>query len=451
MMRVLAIGYPLPDMAIDNYNVLTAPSYSDYDALIIDPSSITKSVHSLIEDGAEFNAFDSRPVINAPTTASAVSAADQLRRRATETRRLLETGGTVVVMARPNAIEPGVLGFEGCDRYHWLPAPGGISWGSPYLRAAEGKTVRIVAENHPTASLLRNFRADIGYRAIFDDRQSELRSVGRVIAAGGSSIPVAMDFPLLGGRVVFIPAFNEDTTNRSPLATALVDVCRRLNNAVIPEDAPYWVRSVAVPGLEQAEAELEEAQAAALEATAHADTVRERHDALERHRRLLWEDGSAFTQAVIEAFRVLGFGVTGGYGEPIVLTSEGTTAFLEAESSREQVVEWPYIRLQRRLEERLLKSGDQFNGVIVANGYRTAETASRQEQVATTLRVASENYQYCLLTGESLFAAIQRALGGADDAALRGMRRRILSTHGLVSTEAILGEVTQGTDAGPIF
>ena len=40
-MRVLAIGYPLPDMAIDNYNPLTAPAYSDYDALIIDPASIT--------------------------------------------------------------------------------------------------------------------------------------------------------------------------------------------------------------------------------------------------------------------------------------------------------------------------------------------------------------------------------------------------------------------------
>lgn len=36
-MRILSIGYPLPNMAIDNYNPLTAPSYCDYDALIIDP------------------------------------------------------------------------------------------------------------------------------------------------------------------------------------------------------------------------------------------------------------------------------------------------------------------------------------------------------------------------------------------------------------------------------
>jgi len=450
-MRVLAIGYPLPDMAIDNYTVLTAPAYSDYDALIIDPASITKSVHLLLHEGGEFEAFDGRPVMNAPTSASAVSAADQLRRRADETRRLLEVGGSVIVMARPNATEAGVLGFEGCDRYHWLPAPGGLAWGTPYLRAAEGKTGRIVAENHPMAALLRNFRSDVGYRATFDDRQTELRSVGRVVAAGGSSVPIAMDFPVLGGRIVFIPAFSDDMTNRSPLATALVDVCRRLNSTITPEDAPYWVRSVAVPGLEQAEAELEEAQAAATEAAARAEAVRARHDALERHRRLLWEDGSAFAQAVIEAFRLLGFGVTGGYGEPLTLTSDGTTAFLEAESSREQVVEWPCIRLQRRLEERLLKTGEQFAGVIVANGFRMTDTSSREEPVATTLRIACENYHYGLLTGETLFALVQRALGGADDAALRGIRRRILAAHGLVTTEAALGEVSQSTDAGSIF
>ena len=451
-MRILAIGYPLPDMAMDNYNVLTAPSYSDYDALIIDPASITSTVRALIDDGHAFEAFDGRPVINAPTTASAVSVADQLRRRTDETTRLLEAGGTVVVMARPNATQAGVLGFEGCDRYHWLPAPGGLAWSLPYLRAAEGKTVRIVAEDHPMASVLRNFRSDIGYRATFDDRQSILRSTGRVIAAGGSGLPIAMEFPANGGRIVFVPAFGDDlSTSRSPLATALVDACRRLNIAPTPQEAPYWVRAVAVPGLEQAEAELEEAQAAAAQAKAKAEAVRERHDALDRHRRLLWEDGPAFAGAVADALRILGFGVTGGTGDPMVLTSDGATVFAEVESSREQVVEWPYVRLQRRLEGRLLNSGDQLKGVVIANGFRTLEPASREDQVATTLRVACENYHYALVTSETLFALVQRALGGADEAALTGIRRRLLSARGLLGSGAALGDVEQSTDAGPIF
>ena len=81
-----------------------------------------------------------------------------------------------------------------------------------------------------------------------------------------------------------------------------------------------------MPGLEQAEAELEEAQTAATEAAARADAVRARHDALERHRRLLWEDGCGVRAGGDRAFRLLGFGVTGGYGQPLTLTSDGATA-----------------------------------------------------------------------------------------------------------------------------
>jgi hypothetical protein len=72
-MRVLVIGYPLPDAAIDNYSALNAPSYADYDALVVDPASITRDVREVIEEGAEYSAHDSRPVRNAPSTASTVA------------------------------------------------------------------------------------------------------------------------------------------------------------------------------------------------------------------------------------------------------------------------------------------------------------------------------------------------------------------------------------------
>jgi hypothetical protein len=452
-MRLLVIGFPLPNVEIDNYTALTAPSYSDYDAVCVDPASITRSVRELVEDGREFEAFDGRPVLNAPTSASAVSGADQLRRRAEETRRLLDAGGTVIVVGRPDATQDGLQGFEGCDRYSWLPAPAGLSWGPPYLRAAEGKTVRIVAEDHPMASLLREARNAIGYRATFDDRQPEVRRSGRVIAAGGSGLPIAMEFVVGPGRIVFLPALNDDATaGRTEFAQGLVDACRRLDAHAVTGTAPYWARSLPLPGLEQVEAELEEAETAAAEAASAAAAIRERHDELDRHRRLLWEDGAPFAQAVADAFRMLGFAVTGGAGDPLQLASEGATAFLEVESSREQVVEWPYIRLQRRLEANLLSGGGERKGVVVANGFRDSEPATRENALSTPLEVACQNYRYALLSGETLFALVQRVLGGADDAALTAIRRRIMSVAGLLSTEAALGDVSEGApDRGPIF
>jgi hypothetical protein len=451
-MRVLVIGYPLPDGAIDNYSVLTAPSYSDYDALFIDPASITRDAKRLIDEGVEFEAHDGRPVVNAPTTASAVSAADQIRRRAEETRRLLESGGSVIVMAKPNAVQAGVVGFEGCDRYAWLPAPSGLSWATPYLRAAEGKTTRVVAEDHPLSSLLREFRNEIGYRATLDDRQPELRAAGRVLAHGGSGIPIAMEFPLLGGRVLLIPAFSDSLGPiRGQIATGVVNLCRLLGGAATGEESPYWARSLALPGLEQAEAELETATLAASETQARVDAARERHDSLVNHRRLLWDTGRPFEQAVVEALRMAGFGVTGGFGEPLELTSEGTTALLEIESGFSEVVEWPYVRLQRRLEERLLKTSEQLKGVVIVNGQRQTAPDARGEQFTAQLRIACENYQYALVTAETIFGLVLRILAGADESALIGARRRILGGVGLVSSETVLDGTPEGKDAGPIF
>ena len=439
-MRLLVIGFPLPDPAIDNYTVFSAPSYSDYDALFVDPTSITTSVRQLVQDGTEFNAHDDRPVLNAPTTANSVSGADQVRRRADETRRLLEAGGTVLVTARPDAVQAGLLGFEGCDRYSWLPAPAAIAWGPPFIRPAEGKTVRIVAEDHPLASVLRDFRGETSYRAVFDDRQAELRRQARFIATGGSGIPIAAEFQVLGGRVIFIPALDEGMHRRPELASALVQMCVRLDSHSEPAPPPYWSKSLALPGLEQVEAELEESETAAAAATAHVAAVQERHEAMARHRRLLFEDGPIFVSAVAEALRFLGFSVRGGAGDPLAVTSEGTHAFVETESSRDQVVEWPYVRLQRRLEDHLLSTSEQLKGIVIVNGKRDSAPDQRSEQYTEPLRVACENYRYSLITSETLFTLMQRVLGGADEATLLGIRRKLMNASGLLTPESLLSE-----------
>lgn len=451
-MRLLAIGYALPDAEIDNYSVFSAPSYSDYDSLFIDPASITHAVQQLISGGTEFTAFDDRPVLNAPSSASAVSAADQIRRRADETRRLLESGGTVVVMARPNAVQAGLLGFEGCDRYSWLPAPGGLSWGLPFIRPAEGKTVRVTAEDHPAASLLRSFRSEVASRASFDDHQPELRREARFLAVGGSGVPIAAEFQILGGRVVFVPAFQDAVGhNRPELARAIVELCARLDAHGAAIAPPFWAQSIPIPGLEQVEAEVDEAEAAALQATSQAAAVRERSDALARHRRLLYEDGPVFAGAVADSLRLLGFAVEGGAGEPVTASSEGTKAFVEVESSREQILEWPYVRLQRRLEEHLLKQSEQLNGIVVVNAYRDQAPDQRTEPFTEALRVACENYRYTLITAETLLSLVQRVLGGADQSVLLAVRRRLMNGAGLLSLEQVLSEQPPAEKSDTIF
>jgi hypothetical protein len=211
------------------------------------------------------------------------------------------------------------------------------------------------------------------------------------------------------------------------------------------------VASLAVPGLEQVEAELEEVSTEHWEVNERLSSAKARHAELAKHRRLLSEGGRLFTSAVADALRLLGFVVTSDPGDPLVIQDEGTTAFVETESERGQVVEWPYVRLQRRLEEHLLKEGVQRKGIAVVNGYRQNEPGAREPQFTGALRIACENYRYTLISAETLFALVQRALDGADDAALTGIRRRIRSAAGLIETSAALGESEEPRESGPIF
>jgi hypothetical protein len=259
-----------------------------------------------------------------------------------------------------------------------------------------------------------------------------------------------MEFAVMGGRVIFMPVFTDEVgTLRTELAEGLFDVARQLETQPTAAEAPYWSRSVAVPGLEQVEAELEEASEEAETAEARLAAVRERHDSLAEWRLLLYEDGPMLRTVVAKALRLLGFQQE--EGEALTVTSEGEKAFVECEGSREAAVEWPYVRLQRRLEGHLLERSEQLKGIVVANGFRLVAPEEREQQYTDALRIACENYRYCLLTGETLFAMAQRALGGANEAALSGMRRRMLAANGLLTTEMALGEVEQGRDTGPIF
>lgn len=448
-MRIMTIGYSLPNPIVDNHTILNAPSITDYDAVLIDPEAITTAVRQLLEGERPFNAQDGRSVVNGATTATQVSAADQLQRRAEEAERFLEQGGTIFVIGRPNAVLPGVVGFEGFDRYSWLPAPQGGAWNPPHLRAAEGKNIRIADDQHPLSGVLREHRRHITYRAALHPAVATAEREGKVIAMGGSEMPIAVEFPVLAGRVVVTPVFaNVTGTARTKLAQAVVDAMSEIAAGISTEDAPGWARSHALPGSEQIEAELEEAEEAVAAATARTAAVHERLDTLVAHRQLLWATGPAFAGAVQNALALIGLAATDSPDEGLAVREGEHTALVEVESGREEVAEWPYVRVQRRLERHLLQEGAQLKGVIVVNGKRTITPTARRGQFTDALRIACENYGYALITGETLFALVQRALGAESEGApFEAAGRRLMHGNGLITTEQALGEAEEESDA----
>ena len=430
-MRVLSIGHPLPNPAIDNHSIFNAPTIFDYEAIVVSPGGVFASIQAAVDASAQYATHADVPIVNGETSEAGTGIADVLRRRRDEFARALERGAVVAVFAYPPATLTGVSGFTGCDRYFFLPAPSGMGWDGTLLRGGEGTAAAIVDHAHPFAPVVDETRPDLLYRAYFDDRAPGFAAAAGVFARSPGGAPIGVQFSAAGGRVVFLPAPRPDGGSQAPLASAMVGA---MAEALAVDDAerPGWLLREGLPGL----AELEAAATAA----------RDRRDAAEAElaeadqavaglavlRDVLWRGGDhGLRPAVLRCVTLLGFSEWSGADGPMLRSSEGTL-HLEVAASRERVDMTPHYRLRGRLDAVIARERTAPRGLIVVNGDRLREPDRREQQYEDSLRVAAEATSYALVTASDLFSAARHALRGAGDGVLAAIRARMVETDGVV-------------------
>lgn len=432
-MRILLIGFPLPNPSFDNYSFVQAPSFYDYDAVVIEPAQVSKVIEDVLTRAEDHQTYAGEPVLNEPPGPFVVGLSDLLARRRDETERLLAAGKVLVVFARPNVPHSHVLGLPGYDRYSWLPAPPNVVYRPPHLVPADGRGVTLVDATHPFSPLIDKHQSWFTYRAAFSERLPDLPTYGRVLMRSSGGVPVGMEFRVGPGRIIFLPALDDIPSGemRFELAQSLFDAVKRSIAGEDDGDAPSWVNEYGMPGLEENEAELRRAREAVQAARDRLAEVESRFTDLTRYRRLLWA-GSNLTlePAVRNAFRELGFFVSYDESRPLAIEADGRSAFIEVEAADGEVAEWPYLRLQRRLEKDLLSTRQPKKGIVVINGYRRRNPANREEQATATLRIACENYRYALITGQELFELVRSAKEDNSPDSLRAIRDSIMSAEG---------------------
>jgi len=432
-MRLLVIGMPLPNQRIDNYSFFNAPSFFDYDAMLVEPSALVQAVEEITGGGGTHATAADEPVVNAPTRGPNVGLGDFMRRRRDETQRLLDRGGTVAVFARPNYPLTFVSGFGGADQYSWLPTPVGLSYGEPYLMPAFGTQVVLTDSASSVAPFIEGYERWFHYRAYFAENTPAFAAVAHVFARSIGGAAVGVRFAVGRGQIIFLPAMFDVPAGdpRFNLATTLINCLAQSVHAAAEEPAPAWVDTVSFPGAEVYEAALQQA-ATQLEAANQGYTeARTRLDEVARYRRLLWQEGTYGLEPVVrDAFQLLGFTVTTDLDTPATIVADGQTAFLEVEGSTETVVEWPYFRLQKRLEKDLLNTREPKKGIIVVNGQRLAPLADRTQPYTDALRIAAENYRYALLTSSALADLVREAQRRPEPQTLQRLRGLIFAMAG---------------------
>ncbi|MDP3767557.1 MAG: hypothetical protein Q8S13_06050, partial [Dehalococcoidia bacterium] len=164
-MRILSLGFPLPGPSLTNHTFAGAPTFFDFDALLVHPHALSALIEEVVSGSAEHTAASSERVVNGPSGPGAAGLADVLRDRQDETARLLARGGLVVCFAYPNVIHSAVAGFHGCDRYCWLPAPAGLRYGEPFLRRGRGSEIIPIEHDHPFGPYVAQLRGKLAYEA----------------------------------------------------------------------------------------------------------------------------------------------------------------------------------------------------------------------------------------------------------------------------------------------
>jgi hypothetical protein len=447
--RILSLGFPLPDAQVDNYDWAKALSFFDYDAIVVDPAvAVSDLVEGVIRDGMSYTSYNEEVVQNGPTTAYTIGLADLLRRRADETERLLGKGGLVVCFAYPDVPHPKVANFTGCHRYYWLPAPAGAGYGPDFMRPAAGLEAEATDFEHPFADFFERHRKLLQYRAIFADGGSSFANQAKVIARSPGGAAIALDIAAGGGRIVFLPALpvRLNTSDRTSVASTLVSAIRNLLLLSAEGSPPAWLSGFSVPGLQKARLEIDRAEVKADEAEADLDEARNEYRALDRYRRVLWQEGKyGLELPVRDALGLLGMTNMSAPDDPGVFLYGGERVFLETEGSAEAIGLTPHYRLRQRIERELEGMAQPPRGLIVINGYRDKAPGGRSPQYEEALKMAAETMSYCVIESSRLFDAVRAKMAGQDDD-VAGFLKDLLATRGVYEGPMLAVDIPDETE-----
>lgn len=438
-MRILSLGFPMPGPPVDNHSFASAPSFFDYDALVVDPKALSQLIEEIADGSGEHTTRSGDRVVNGPTGPGTVGLADLLRDRRDETARLLARGGAVVCLAYPNVLHGRVDGWAGCDRYCWLPAPDGLRYAEPFLRRGDGTLLPPAAKSHPFAPFLTRFQSRLAYQAYFDDTAL---SDDQVLARSAGGAAIAVELSVGAGSAVFLPppARPLPSEERYEASYALQEAIRQTLRLASASASPYWLSQYRLPGLAERIEAREAAKSNLTETETDLTASEEALEELERFRRLLWQEGRyGLEDGVRAALALLGFQVyPRELDQPaqIALADDRhhqRIALLEIDASEEAVGMDGHYRLRQRLEEAIAQ-GKAARGALIINGYRRTPPAERPAQYTEALRAAAERLRYCVATTEQLFHAVRAALEG-DETTVHAFRERLLTTEGVLQQD----------------
>ena len=452
-MQVLSISHRMQNRELHNATIFNAPSIQDFDAVIVDTHAMFESIREAAAAAGEFKTYNDLPVVNGASIDGFTAIADVLHRRREEFAQALERGTPIAIIPAPVEQLTNIAGFQGLDRYWFLPAPEGVAWNASTIVGGEGGNVSISDYHHPFVDVINAAGGELRYRAHLNERAAGFPSDARVFARSAGGAAVGVEFPVLNGRVIFFPGPREagarwlSRREGEAIVEAFRDILEREE-----EMTPSWVTKVAVPSLEGRVESLKRAEQALVKAQAEVDAAQDARDAVAVLRDVLWTRGArALKRGVTACALALGFEVNETDQGDLVLSADGVGIHVEAEASREAIEMAPHYALRARLDAVIEDRAVAPRGMVVVTGQRMLDPKLRRQEYQDSLRVAAESVGFALVRTGDLFRAAVVALEGAEAATVAAVRERLATTDGVVDLDDLIGaadgaEAEDGTD-----
>ncbi|MHC4278189.1 MAG: hypothetical protein ACYSTI_12850 [Planctomycetota bacterium] len=439
-LRVLSIDRNLDHDAITNANFFNAPAFSDFDAVIINPTNIQAR---LLERPASTDNSGNLITYTHRDGGNGHRLLGFMVRRLSETYSLLsKTKGVVLATACP--VEVTLQLWDSFQKtgqithYDWLPCmrTGTVSKivGSAIeLFPRTGTIVQNLSRNHPLVQYFTAFQDEMFYSCVIS--LTGQNPIPEIIATDKVGKPICVDFHIEGGRVVFLPSL--DARDKKKEGGILVNVIRQLLGRAIHEEGPEWISEYQVYGLGAFKGKIEELDTRVRGLEKEKSELEAKEMGLRDFQNLLYGQGKYVLEpAVREAFRVLGFDVPNpeDYEEPhdLRLASSEGTAIGEVEGVDTGPVDVvKYRQLLDYVDEELTKSGIEYKGILLGNGYRLTNPKDRPDQFTESARRGCVGRGFCMIATTDLFQAVNAVLKNPNDESLKErIRRDILGSVG---------------------
>lgn len=446
-MRILSLSHRLTGQLVDNHHIFNAPTVADYKAIVVDVGGVANTIQNAVDASESYSTFADLPVINGTPADGVTGIAASLKRRSLEFTAALEGGAVIIIFAHPPMAISGVSGFQGLDRYFFLPAPTGLSWDEHLLQGGAGTTFSISEPEHPTVDLLETYRRTLLYRCFFDERTTGFAGNARVIARSEGGLPIAAEFSVLNGRIIFLPPPRDAGSSIvSDESKVMVETFRALLGN-IEEYPPVWAAKVDIPGLSELTQEQELRRAAFDQAATDLTNIDSALSDLARIREVLWRTGDlGLGAAVIRCAELIGFKATESARETPLLNDGNRDLHYVIAGAEEAVGMGPHYRLRARLDQIIDSELRVPRGLIVANGQRLTRPEERQRDLSESLVIAAESVGYAVVNARSLFDAAIAVLNGLSDEKQALLRDRLFEVDGVVDFTDLLLEPQHSTN-----